>query len=102
MAAMVKYAKTQGFTGFTKVYKSYCDSLRQAADTIHVDNTTQFSGQPMELDAGDWEADDLGITRQNGLFSITACPHPVMPVERLVNIDTGVEKLRLAYRKGRN
>ena len=22
MAAMVKYAKTQGFTGFTKVYKS--------------------------------------------------------------------------------
>ena len=98
----MKYAKTQGFTGFTKVYKSYCDSLRQAADTIHVDNTTQFSGQPMELDAGDWEADDLGITRQNGLFSITACPHPVMPVERLVNIDTGVEKLRLAYRKGRN
>ena len=98
----MKYAKTQGFTGFTKVYKSYCDSLKQAADTIHVDNTTQFSGQPMELDAGDWEADDLGITRQNGLFSITACPHPVMPVERLVNIDTGVEKLRLAYRKGRN
>ena len=98
----MKYAKTQGFTGFTKVYKSYCDSLRQAADTIHVDNTTQFSGQPMELDAGDWEADDLGINRQNGLFSITACPHPVMPVERLVNIDTGVEKLRLAYRKGRN
>ena len=102
MGAMVKYAETQGFTGLTNVYKSYCDSLRQAADTIHVDNTTQFSGQPMELDAGDWEADDLGITRQNGLFSITACPHPVMPVERLVNIDTGVEKLRLAYRKGRN
>lgn len=98
----MKYAKTQGFTGFTKVYKSYCDSLKQAADTIHVDNTTQFSGQPMELDAGDWEADDLGITKQNGMFSVTACPHPVMPVERLVNIDTGVEKLRLAYRKGKN
>lgn len=99
---MVKYAKTQGFTGFKKTYKSYCDSLRQAADTIHVDNTTLFSGQPLELDAGDWEADDLGITKQNGLFSVTACPHPVMPVERLVNIDTGVEKLRLAYRKGKN
>lgn len=102
LAAMVAYAKTQGFTGFTKVYKSYCESLKLAADTVHVDNTTQFSGQPMELDAGDWEADDLGITKQNGLFSITACPHPVMPVERLVNIDTGVEKLRLAYRKGKN
>lgn len=102
MASMVKYAKSQGFTGFKRTYKSYCDSLKQAADTIHVDNTTQFSGQPLELDAGDWEADDLGITKQNGLFSVTACPHPVMPVERLVNIDTGVEKLRLAYRKGKN
>lgn len=102
MAAMVKYAKTQGFTGFKRMYKSYCDSLRQAADTIHVDNTTLFSGQPLELDAGEWEADDCGITKQHGLFSVTACPHPVMPVERLVNIDTGVEKLKLAFRKGKN
>lgn len=102
MAAMVKYAKTQGFTGFKKTYKSYCDSLKQASDLIHVDNTTLFSGQPLELDAGDWEADDLGITKQNGMFALTACPHPVMPVERLVNIDTGVEKLRLAFRKGKN
>lgn len=102
LAAMVKYAKSQGFTGFTKIYKSYCNSLKQATDTIYVDNTTQFSGQPMELDAGDWDASDLGITKQNGMFSVTACPHPVMPVERLVNIDTGVEKLRLAYRKGKN
>ena len=29
-----------------------------------------------------------------------ACPHPIMPVERLVNIDTGEEKLKLAFRKG--
>lgn len=29
-----------------------------------------------------------------------ACPHPIMPVERLVNIDTGEEKLVLAFRKG--
>lgn len=98
----MRYAKTQKFTGFTRMYKSYCDSLKQESDTIRVDNTTLFSGQPLELDAGDWEADDLGITKQNGMFSVTACPHPVMPVERLVNIDTGVEKLKLAYRKGKN
>ena len=30
-----------------------------------------------------------------------ACLHPLLPVTRLVNIDTGVEKLCLAYRKGK-
>ncbi len=30
-----------------------------------------------------------------------ACCHPLMPVERLVNIDTGVEKLKIAYSKGK-
>lgn len=102
MAAMVAYAKTQGFTGFKAMYKNYCESLKLAENTILVDNTTQFSGQPLELDAGDWEADDLGVGRDSGWGHQVACPHPVLPVERLVNIDTGVEKLRLAYRKGKN
>lgn len=30
-----------------------------------------------------------------------ACVHPIMPVECLTNIDTGTEKLRIAFRKGR-
>ena len=66
MAAMVAYAKTQGFTGFKAMYKNYCESLKLAENTILVDNTTQFSGQPLELDAGDWEADDLGVGRDSG------------------------------------
>nr|WP_243235852.1 DUF927 domain-containing protein [Zhenpiania hominis] len=32
---------------------------------------------------------------------IVACVHPILPVKRLVNIDTGIEKLELAYRKGK-
>ncbi|MEG0168217.1 MAG: DUF927 domain-containing protein, partial [Ruthenibacterium sp.] len=32
---------------------------------------------------------------------IEACNHPILPVMRLVNIDTGIEKLRIAYRKGK-
>lgn len=100
--AMTHYAKTQGFTAFKQMYKAYCNSLKASANTIHVDNTTAFTDQPIELNAGDWEADDFGIFRPNGFDRGMACPHPVMPVERLVNIDTGVEKLRLAYRKGKN
>ena len=30
-----------------------------------------------------------------------ACLHPIMPTERLVNIDTGEEKLKIAYFKGK-
>ena len=54
----------------------------------------------MELNAGDWEAEDTGIFKKNGFNDEMACPHPIMPIERLVNIDTGEEKLKLAFRKG--
>lgn len=40
------------------------------------------------------------MRRSDGFGDAVACPHPILPVERLVNIDTGEEKLRLAFRKG--
>ena len=94
------YASSQGFKGFKALYKKYVESLKVQAGTIYIDNVTQFTGQPLELNAGDWEATDLGVYRKNGFSEEVACPHPVMPVERLVNIDTGEEKLKLAFRKG--
>ena len=33
-------------------------------------------------------------------MEVTACPHPIMPVQRLTNIDTGLVKIELAYRRG--
>lgn len=98
--AMAAYAASVGFRSFKSMYKQYLTSLKAQRDTIYVDNVTQFSGQSLELNAGDWEATDDGIFRRGGFGNETACPHPVMPVERLVNIDTGEERLRLAYRKG--
>ena len=29
------------------------------------------------------------------------CRHPILPVQRLVNIDSGEERLKIAYKKGR-
>lgn len=99
--AMAAYAGTVKFTAFIKTYKAYCDSLKSQSSMIYVDNATMFTGQQMELDAGSWEADDTGVFKFVGDKKEIACPHPIMPVERLVNIDTGVEKLQLAYRKGK-
>lgn len=98
---LAEYAKTVGVTGFKKLLKTFYESQKLANDTVYIDNTTTFTGQPMELDVGDWRADDFGVTRRTGFGEETACPHPIMPVERLVNIDTGVEKLKIAYSKGR-
>lgn len=39
--------------------------------------------------------------RWNGSKEEVACCHPILPVERLVNIDTGVEKLKISYSKGK-
>lgn len=97
---MSEYAASVGFKGFLGMYKKYVQSLKAQRNSVYVDNVTAFTGQPMELNAGDWKADDCGVVKQSGYQTEVACPHPVMPVERLVNIDTGEEKLKLAFKKG--
>lgn len=99
---MTIWAKSVGVNGFKKLYKAYIDSLRIKNKEIMVPNVTQFDGQEMELDSGRWVADEFGI-RTDGPYGsdIEACNHPIMPVLRLVNIDTGAEKLQIAYRKGK-
>lgn len=100
MEELAAYSVSKGFKGFKTMYKKYVESLKAQSGTIYIDNVTNFTNQPLELNAGDWEADDSGIFKKNGYNDEVACPHPIMPVERLVNIDTGEEKLHLAFRKG--
>ena len=67
-------------------------------------NKTKFTDAPLVLNCGEWEASDIGVYKNElsskGMpYRIVACPHPILPVERLVNIDTSTEKLRLAFFK---
>ena len=100
---MQVYAKKVGFTGFGQIYKAFQRSLEHGSGASIVSNYTNFDGQPLELECGGWNADDTGVYRLGGMYGerIVACPHPILPVERMTNIDTGEEKLRLAYKKGR-
>lgn len=69
-------------------------------------NLIQFTDAPLAgLRCGSWVCDDLGVRRfrennspEGGGWEY-ACPHPIMPVERLRNADTGLEKIRLAFAK---
>lgn len=95
-------AKNCGVNNFKSLFKGYCQKMKLAKNQTYADNATNFDGQELELATGQWRADDFGITRDGPYGSeIVACVHPLMPVERLVNIDTGIEKLRIAYKKGR-
>lgn len=102
MIKMCDVARKVGIKNFKTMFASYVQSVRQQKqDTVYVDNATNFTDQELELNAGQWQADDLGVSIDTVMGEVMACPHPIMPVLRLVNIDTNVEKLKLAYRKGR-
>lgn len=101
LTQMCDYAKTVGIKNFKKLYSEYTKSLLIQNKSVYINNVTSFQNQEIELDAGDWECDDYGVKKSGSWGDEIACPHPIMPVERLVNIDTGEEKLRIAYSKGK-
>lgn len=67
-------------------------------------NKTEFTDAPLQLNCGKWVANDLGvvltdINAQGIPITNIACPHPILPVERFINIDTDTEKVKLAFFK---
>lgn len=90
--------KVKNFKG---LYKEYEKSLN--SNSLLTGNTTQFDGQEIELYCDKWIADEGGVSTYMGETKgeVYACVHPILPVQRLVNIDTGIEKLKIAYRKGK-
>lgn len=98
---LAQYAKSVGVgvTGFKRMMKLYIQS-QESDRMVYLDHVTAFTGQKLELDSGEWTCDDFGVSRRGKFGEEIACPHPILPVERLVNIDTGGEKLKLAFCKG--
>lgn len=104
LESMSAEAKKAGFNGFKKIYNAYVKSLRcinEHGESSALSNPTVFPEQPLELESGEWLCDYDGVKKTSGAYEEIACRHPIMPTERLVNIDTGEEKLRIAYYKGR-
>ena len=64
MEELAAYSVSKGFKGFKTMYKKYVESLKAQSGTIYIDNVTNFTNQPLELNAGDWEADDSGIFKK--------------------------------------
>ena len=94
-------AGSLGVKCFISLWDAYCESQAQKAGVM-LANSTQFDGQEMELFSGEYICDENGvfITDKYG-YEQTSCRHPIMAVQRLCNIDSGEERLKIAYKKGR-
>lgn len=67
-------------------------------------NVIKFTDCPLpNLKCGKWECTDLGVYKEiiNNFVpqKVTACQHPILPVERLSNLDDGTEKIKIAFYK---
>ena len=97
---MADVAKKAGVKGFKTLFRKFCQAKKKDSTGNFIQNATNFDGQPLELDCGNWVADDSGISISTPLGDMLACIHPILPTMRLINIDTNTEKLQLSYRKG--
>ena len=94
------------FGDLLKAYKKVYQETRkkQERSVSLVENWTNFTDCPYgRMQCRSWIASDDGICLYNpntGMTDIQACYHPILPVERLKNLETGEEQLKLAYQRG--
>ena len=86
----------------TKLISSVKKELREEQKSAVINNTTHFGYSTEELNCGMWVADMSGVKAfsDKGGYRL-ACYHPILPVERLFNLETGTEKIKLAYYRDR-
>ena len=100
MGRMSIQAQAVGVRNLATLFKDYIETVSGTVTPGF--NRTDFTGQEMELDCGGWTATDTGIYGTDKMgFEVVACYHPIMPVQRLVNVDTREHKVMLAYRLSR-
>lgn len=87
---------------FGEVFKAFFEDYKQKM--LDKGNVTHFTDQSLQLQCGMWDANDLGVSTvkydKSGFpTTVVACSHPVLPIEILKNIDTGIERVTLAFFK---
>lgn len=87
---------------FKKKEKEYLAEQKKPKRQETCENYTSFDGTYEDMFCGNWKADEGGIRTFTIYGERLACYHPIIPVQRLVNAETGKEKIKLAFKKGEN
>ena len=87
-------------TIFKQKNQEYVQSLKAKGG-----NLVNFTDCPIkDIKCGNWIADDTGVHKIDYSsklepIKIKACPHPILPMQIINNIDTSTEKVKLAFYK---
>ena len=61
---------------------------------------TNFDGPYENMFCGAWLAGEDGVYAQNdSQIDAVACYHPILPIERMKNMETGEEQIKIAYKR---
>ncbi|MFI3171417.1 MAG: DUF927 domain-containing protein [Eubacteriales bacterium] len=105
---LLKRAKTLGvktyfeeiLSGYSKAEREIKQQQMRDASVCTLDNYTNFEGSYDRMFCGGWIATDSGIySMAAGGKEDVACYHPILPIERLKNLETGDEQIKLAYKR---
>lgn len=97
-------------TKFNELLKAYKKVAREVSQKRRnqislIDNWTNFEGPYDRMKCRSWVATEDGIftaNTQTGALDVLACYHPIIPVERLKNLETGEEQIKIAYKRNRH
>lgn len=94
------------FDALVKAYKKVNREIEKAnkptPQNNSFDNYTQFDyfDDGTELYCGNWIADQNGVRTFTMFGEQLACYHPILITQRLMNAETGKEKVKIAFQKG--
>lgn len=95
------------FQELVKAYKRVEREMRRRerekkSQPCTLEQWTNFSGPYENMQCKQWIASENGVYLNNpstGYTNVLACYHPILPVERLKNLETGEEQIKLAYKR---
>mgnify|MGYP001072199155 FL=1 len=91
----------RNFTNLMKAYQAEMVIQQKSSNSKKIN----FTNCPYpSMKTGEWEANDVEIFKYKYDTTMTpiklkACSHPIIPIERLINLDTNLEKIKLAFYK---
>ena len=96
---MGKRAKEVRYTGFMATWRSFLQ-MQQPDTVVLGESETMFEDQPIQLSCGAYSC-TTNVHRLNEYgVEVEVISHPIMPVKRIIDIDSNTEKLDIAYCRG--
>lgn len=94
-------AKKLGFSGFRTMYRDYVKSQQTSKqkqdDPVVIKNAVRVRSPYPTFETGGYKVDNDGVTAYTDNGSQVICHHPIFPIEILRNIETGEERMKIAY-----